>query len=109
KLAPRSLQQVLAVEPHLAAHLRIGWKQTKDGERGHRLAAARFADQGNRPVFRHIEAHAAHRPGLLEGDVQIAHAEDAHCSLGSSASRTASVNRLKAVTASAIAMVAAAI
>src|SRR6185503_17592261 len=109
QLARRQLPEVLAVEQDLAAQPRVGRKQAEDGKRGHRLAAAGLADQGDRAMLRHVEGHAPDGLGLPEVDAQVAHAEDAHCSLGSSASRAASVNRPKAVTANAMAMVAAAI
>src|SRR5688572_7622343 len=109
QLARRTLQQVLALENNPAACARIPRQQPQNGKRGHGLAAAGFAHQCHRAVLRDIEAHAFHRRDGAEVHAQVAYAEEAHCSLGSSASRTASVNKLNAVTASAIAAVAAAI
>src|SRR5438046_6550711 len=85
-----------------------------DGERRHRLAAARFSDQRDGAALGDVEADAldgAQRGRLVDAEVdrQVAHAEQAHFSLGSSASRSASVSRLKALTSTAIAKVAAAI
>src|SRR5688572_21463082 len=84
------------------------WRQqAEDGKRGDGLAAPGFADERERAFLGKVEAHAAYGPHRAEAHSQILHGEERHCSLGSSASRTASVKRLKAVTASAIAMVAA--
>src|SRR5947207_11190199 len=89
-------------------------QQAHDGERGHRFAAARFADQRDGAALVDVEADALYRAQRrrfidAEVDRQVAHAEQAHFSLGSSASRSASVSRLKALTSTAIAKVAAAI
>src|SRR5439155_8659363 len=71
-----------------------------------------LADQRHGAAHRHVEADAL--DGLearhlidAELDRKVADLEEVHFSLGSSASRIASVNRLNAVTRSAMAMVAA--
>src|SRR5207244_6086942 len=89
-------------------------QQAHDGERRHRLAAARFSDQRDGAALGDVEADAldgAQRGRFVDAKVdrQVSHAEQAHFSLGSSASRSASVSRLKAVTSTAMAKVAAAI
>src|SRR5450755_2436697 len=107
-------------------------QQTEDRERSHRLAAARLADQRYGGIAGDVEADALHgfEDRVLvqaEVDPQIADREERfHCAwrsfsgtlapdadalhfnFGSSASRSASVNRLNAVTSSAIAVPAAA-
>src|SRR5438309_1663280 len=117
QLAARKLEQPAPEVIHAArgVHARVlARQQAHDGERGHRFAAARFSDQRDGAALGDVEADAldgAQRGRLVDAEVdrQVAHAEQAHFSLGSSASRSASVSRLKAVTSTAIAKVAAAI
>src|SRR2546426_1272612 len=80
-------------------------------QRGHGLSAARLAYQGHGAAYRHVEADGldrleARRLIDAELDRKGADLEEVHFSLGSSASRIASVNRLKAVTSSAMKTVA---
>ncbi len=92
------------VEPHLAPgdarHLR---QQAQDGERGHRLAAARLAHQREALARADLEVHAVHRAqhalGRVELRVQARDCEGAHTrTRGSKPSRTASANRFAAST-----------
>src|SRR5205823_4808341 len=88
-------------------------QQAQDRHRRHGLAAAGFADQGERRVVPELEAHAAHRlhAGLPrdKADPQIHDADQrAHRSLGSSASRRLSVSIENAVRKTAMNAVAAA-
>src|SRR4051812_10571596 len=87
-------------------------QQTHHRERGHRLAAARFPHQRHRAALGSLEADALPRGaarGLVgaELDGEVAPLEQVHFSLGSSAPRMASVNRLKAVPSTAMKTVAA--
>src|SRR5882762_955895 len=117
QIAVRGLQETASqiVDAARSVHRGVlAWQQAHDGERRHRLAAARFSDQRDGAALGDVEADAlegAQSRRLVDAEVdrQVAHAEQAHFSLGSSASRSASVSRLKAVTSSAIAKVAAAI
>src|SRR5438477_5987149 len=86
-------------------------QQAHHGERGDRLAAARLADQRHGAAHRHIEADALHRVhagGFVEAEAnrKVADLQQVHFSLGSNASRIASVKRLNAVTSSAMKTVA---
>ncbi len=76
-------QHVLAVEQDLAADPRCGREQARDGERGHRLARARFADQRQRAAFGELERDAVdgHRASRVrKGDAEIADVEERHVS-----------------------------
>src|SRR4051794_3790280 len=109
-------EQILAAIEHAARRLdhRVLWQQAQDRHRRDGLAAAGLADQRERRILAHREAHAAHRldlalPAQAEGDAQVLDGDQiAHRSFGSSASRRLSVSIEKAVRKIAMNTVAAA-
>src|SRR5215831_5698583 len=114
-LRGRALEDILAVEQHLAldgASAALG-QQAHQGERRHALAAARLAHQAQHLAAAQREAHAVdrldHAAPQEEVGVQVADLEDrrlAHScrSLGSSRSRSQSPNRLTDSTSKVMAM-----
>ena len=103
-------QQIDAVEANLAFHPRTLGQQTHQRQRGHRLAAARLADdaEGVPPLER--KPDVAHRAGRtvrgVEDDLEPADVEQAHrlrTSRGSARSRRPSPSRLRPSTDSAMA------
>jgi len=98
-------EQVLSVEPHLAARDAAGvGQQAQDRERGHRLAASRLADQREALALADLQVDAVHGAqralGRVELGAQVPQLEQgAHTrTRGSKPSRTASAKRLAAST-----------
>ncbi len=62
--------QVRALEPDHARciHPARRWHQAQQGEAGQALAAARFADEGQRAPALEAEAHAVHRVDRAAAD-----------------------------------------
>src|SRR5258706_10764586 len=114
-LPPSNREEVAAAVKNPARRTNgrvLGRKEAHDGQRSDRLAAARLADQRHGAAHGYIEADAldrVQRGGLVDAEAngKVADLEQIHFSLGSSASRIASVNRLNAVTSSAMKTVAA--
>src|SRR5258706_13327282 len=115
-LPPSNCEEVAAAVKNPARRTNgrvLGRKEAHDGQRSNRLAAARLADQRHGAAHGYIEADAldrVQRGGLVDAEAngKVADLEQIHFSLGSSESRIASVNRLNAVTSSAMKTVAAA-
>src|SRR5258706_2888404 len=121
--ARRKLEQVVLEihDPAIRMDSRVFLRQqAQDRERGHRLSTSGFAHQRHRTVHGYVEANAFDRledlrlvdakihPQVTDTDQNVIARQRNHLSLGSSASRKASVKRLNAVTSVAIAIVAAA-
>ncbi len=73
-------EHVLAVEQHLARHLRSAWKHTQERAGDRRLPAARLPGEPERLAWGQVErdsSYRRHRPGLRAvGHVEVANGEE---------------------------------